>query len=404
MRVLHLSASYPPNIRGGAERFVANLAQEQLKRGHEVGVVTLSRAPEPTAKENGVSVFRIGHANLYWPEDWPKHGPAVRYINKLLETWNPITLARVRKAIDLFRPDVVNSHSMVGFAASAWVAAAERGIPVVHTLHDFNLFCRNGNAFHDRTICRGVCLPCRVAQPKRWFARQVSAVVAISSDTLKRHTDRGLFANIPADNKSVVWSISPQVDANEVRSRPADAPFVIGFIGRLTAEKGLDVLIEAAAKLPHREWRLRIAGTISPTLDLETLRKRTANLPVDWLGFVASQDFYRDIDVLVVPSLWAEPFGLVVLEAYSFGVPVIASRVGGIVDIVEPGVTGWLFEPGDSAALSAILEDLIRAGRRALPPPEAFAKTLAATTAGQIASQYDHVYRRVVAETKIPAQ
>jgi glycosyltransferase involved in cell wall biosynthesis len=132
------------------------------------------------------------------------------------------------------------------------------------------------------------------------------------------------------------------------------------------------------------------------------LRERTANLPVDWLGFVDSQDFYRDTDVLVVPSVWAEPFGLVVLEAYSFGILVVGSRVGGIADIVEHGVTGWLFEPGDSAALSSILRELIRAGRGALPPPEAFARILAATTAGEIAKQYDQVYHRIVADRKRP--
>jgi glycosyltransferase involved in cell wall biosynthesis len=395
MRILHLNVLYPPNVRGGAERFVAALAQEQARRGHDVGVVTLTRTPEPPQQENGVSVFRIGHGSLFWFEEWEKHYAPVRYANKFLASWNPITLRRVRRAIETFRPDVVNSHCMVAFAVDSWKAAAERDIPVVHALHEFNLVCRNTNAFRNGQMCTSVCLACRINEPKRWLSKYVSAVIGVSGDVLQRHLDFGFFGHIPAERRSVIWSMSP-VPRRARPQRSVDAPFTIGFIGRIIPEKGLETLFEAITKLPRGGWRLLIAGKVFPPLDAAELKDRVANLPVEWLGVVPAADFYPEIDLLVVPALWADPGPLVVHEAFANGVPVIGARIGGIADFVEPGVTGWLYTPGDVAALYALLAARICAGRGALPKETAFESFMSETTPQCVAQRYEDVYRKTM--------
>ena len=199
MRILHLNVLYPPNVQGGAERFVAALAQEQAGRGHSVAVATLTRQPEPVSEEHGVKVYRIGHGGLFWFEDWKQHSAPVRYANKMLTNWNPITLNRVREVISAFQPDVVNSHCMLSFAVDSWKAAVERNVPVVHTLHEFNLVCRNTNAFKNGRMCEQMCLPCRINEPKRWLSRHVSAVVGVSQDVLRRHIDFGFFRHVPPE-------------------------------------------------------------------------------------------------------------------------------------------------------------------------------------------------------------
>lgn len=402
MRILHLSALYPPNLLGGAERFVAVLAQEQARSGHHVGVATLTRESQPPHEENGVLVHRMGHANLYWYEDRSKHTVPARYINKLLESWNPITVRHVRNVIKSFGPDVVNSHSMVGFAVSSWKAAAERNIPIVHTLHDFNLFCAKANAFRNDRMCDGICLACRVTEPKRWLSRLTSGVVGVSRDVLQRHLERGFFGHIPPERRSVIWnppSVSGQ-DHLARSSRSSEAPFTIGFIGRIVPEKGISILLDAIAGLPPQGWRLLVAGNILRPLDPSALRAKTAGLPVDWLGVVPAAEFFSQIDILVVPSIWAEPCPLVVIEAFAFGVPVVGSRIGGIAELIEQGVTGWHCEPGNVAALRTILAERIREGRKALPAATAFARIKSETTLQRVAEHYEDVYRGIGAERK----
>ena len=397
MRILHLSVLYPPIVQGGAELFAATLAEEHAKSGHDVGVVTLGREQEPIHEQNGVLVHRISHGNLFWLHDWPKYPAPVRYAHKFLASWNPLTRRRVGRIIDSFRPDVINSHCMVGFAVDCWAEAAERRVPIVHALHEFNLFCRNTNAFRDGHMCPGICLACRVTEPKRWYSRNVSSVIGVSQDVLQRHLDLGFFKHVPSHRRSVILSMPPIAVRNRPR-RPPEAPFTIGFIGRIVPEKGLETLLDAVAKLPADGWRLVIAGKVFPPLDLEALKARTAGLPVDWLGVVPAAQFYPQIDLLVVPAIWADPGPLVVHEAFANAVPVVGASIGGITDLVEPNVTGWLYQPGDVAALATILAGCVRAGRDALPREDAFARFRSETTPQVVAARYEDVYRLTISD------
>jgi len=289
----------------------------------------------------------------------------------------------------------MNSHCMLAFAVDSWKAAAERNIPIVHALHEFNLFCRNTNAFRNGRMCEGVCLACRITAPKRWLSRLTSGVVGVSRDVLQRHLDRGFFTHIPPERRSIIWSMPP-IAIMERPSHSADAPLTIGFIGRIVPEKGIETLIEAVAGLPPHGWQLLIAGQVYPPLNPAALRARTAGLPVEWLGVVPAADFYPRIDLLVVPAIWADPGPLVVHEAFANAVPVVGSRMGGIADLVEDGATGWLFEPGNVAALREILAERIRQGRAMLPKETAFAHFRAETTPRRVALRYIDIYEAVL--------
>ena len=401
MRILHLNVLYPPHIKGGAERFVATLARTQAERGHDVGVVTLSRGEvEPPQMEDGVLVHRIGHGNLFWFEDWEKHSPPVRYANKLLSNWNPITLNRVRAVVASFKPEVMNTHCMLSFAVDSWKAASEKAIPIVHALHEFNLVCRNTNAYRDGHMCETICLACKYNAPKRWLSRDVTGVVGVSQDTLQRHLDYGFFGHIPQDLRRVIWSMPP-IPIRERPPKDPDQPFTIGFIGRIVPEKGLDTLLEAVRRLPTRNWQLLIAGTISPPLDEAAMRASVADLPVKWMGPVQAADFYPQIDVLVVPPIWADPGPLVVHEAFANSVPVIGSRMGGVMDMVEPDRNGWLFDAKDAETLASLLAARIEAGRAALPPPANFKPFQQRTLADSVARQYEDLYHELIAKAAV---
>jgi len=126
-------------------------------------------------------------------------------------------------------------------------------------------------------------------------------------------------------------------------------PLRLGLLGQIAPHKGHDDAIEAL-RLLGDGYHLVIAGKGEDSY-VEELQRKSASLPVSFPGFVSLPDFFETIDVLLVPS-WEEPFGLVILEGMSCGVPVIATAAGGPLDIIRSGTDGFLVSPRDPRALA----------------------------------------------------
>lgn len=165
---------------------------------------------------------------------------------------------------------------------------------------------------------------------------------------------------------------SPEGAAVEAARRRSGGAAVLGLVGRITPGKGHHVLLEAAARLAARgrDVELVIVGAPDPNCAedeaylarLRSLaRARGLESQVRWTGYQTDPDpYYRTFDVLVMPSVVREGLGLVALEAMQWGVPVVGSRLGGILEIVKDGVNGLLFASGDSTALAETLDRLLR--------------------------------------------
>ena len=188
MRVLHLSALYPPHIVGGAERSVALLAETQVKHGLTVGAACITPNPEPAADRNGVRVYRMPHENDFWSEDWPSHSPIARQWHKAKQPFNTALERRFAEVLDDFRPDVVHTHSLVDVSTLVWRAADQRGIPIVHTLRDYDLVCTNSAMFNKGAPCSHWHLRCRaMTLGKRMMQNKVTAVAAVGRPILDDH-------------------------------------------------------------------------------------------------------------------------------------------------------------------------------------------------------------------------
>ncbi len=137
----------------------------------------------------------------------------------------------------------------------------------------------------------------------------------------------------------------------------------IGFVGTPVWHKGLHVLIDAVRQLPTHQFVLSVHGDTAVFPDyIEDLRQRSRGVPVEFAGAFTRERadaVYDALDVLVVPSIWLENSPLVVHEAFMAGVPVVASRIGGLADLVQHGRNGLLFEPGNADSLAAALHALI---------------------------------------------
>ncbi len=345
---------YPPEGVAGVANTVEALSEIAVAHGHHVVVAARTPSDQFAIEErNGVRVMRV-------PAGWsrPEVGEALR-----------VELAS-------FEPNVVNCHLNNGFPAAAVVAgAAAVDAPIVQFLHHYLLICHDGNQRRDGISCTALCDECvPVNTASRSFTDRVSAVVGVSQHIIDRHLARGHFDGLP----SLV--VPPMVDgpasllddeASErmVRAeRPGELRF--GFIGRVEPEKGIAAL---SAEAKRRDLLLDVAGD-GPAMFVQTLRSAFESDRLRFLGWQDPEAFFGQIDVCVVPSLFEEPFGRVAIEAQANGVPVIASRIGGLGENVVDGETGWLYGPDDPEGLAAALTRAIDGPRIDAAACRAFAE------------------------------
>ena len=267
--------------------------------------------------------------------------------------------AGLRRAWERDRPDVVHAHFwMSGLAALA--AAKPLGIPVAHTFHALGSEKRRHQGDADTSPER------RIAEETR-IAREADAVVATSSSEVfelsRMGASNATITIVPCGVDVAHFSTAGPVE------RRHDGRFRIGTVSRLVPRKGVDTIIDAMPEIANAE--LVIAGggesaDLASDPEAQRLAERArANGVADRtylrgrLGRAEIPAFLRSCD-LVVCVPWYEPFGIVPLEAMACGVPVIASSVGGLIDTVVDGATGYHVPARDPHALAAAIEALRR--------------------------------------------
>jgi glycosyltransferase involved in cell wall biosynthesis len=294
--------------------------------------------------------------------------------------WNRGARADLSAHLRDTRPDVVHIHCTFPLLSPSVVAAcADAGVPAVATLHNYTQVCAPGTLYRDGRICtdcvggsplpavqhgcyrgsRPATVPLAVAQAanqKRWWTG-IARFLCISQ------SQRNLLvqAGMPAERMAVHHNIV--VDSGVRRTGTGDH---VLYLGRLTEEKGLRLLMAAwdrhvargPAALP-----LLVAG--SGPLQDELTQWAAGRTDVRFLGLQTREqcgELLEGAAAVVAPSVWLEAFGLVVVEAMAAGVPVVAAAHGAFVELVDHGVTGLLFRPGDVGSLADGLAD-VQGGR-----------------------------------------
>jgi glycosyltransferase involved in cell wall biosynthesis len=334
----------PPSARyGGAERVVGSFADELEQAGFTVHSCGLKpRGGERLGPEHPIS-------NIYWPFDTRRRGTAHRALWHAIDTFSLASGRTVQKIVDELRPDVVITHNLRGWGFAPWVVAGELGLPLVHVVHDYSLIC-NSSTLWRGAVCADVCTACRprVAMARRRWPD--ASVVGVSSAVLSEHQRRGLQG---FQNGLVIHPTAAAPDLRPApRPRSTGVPRTVGYMGRVTEHKGVEVLLAAVG---GGDKELILAGEG----DRGYVERLMAQAPgnVQWRGWTDHRSLYDAIDVLVVPSVWLEPFGLVLVEAARAGVPaLIADRPGLIEAAHVSGARHATFAAGDVEALRQALD------------------------------------------------
>lgn len=338
---------------GGAERSVRLIADGMRGRGHEVLVVATDHLAGSTAQGT-----RPMFADVVVPAI---RGNAVRRFAGYF--WHRDAYRRVRSAMSWFRPELVHLHTIGEFSPA--VLAATSGCRRVLTVHGpedwttkllkWNLASMTGGAgrLDVADMARHAYL--KYLQRPAYLARlrDIDGVLAPSAF---------LADAVRAD----VWPVPVRVLPNGV-PLPASSPVPVSptvlFVGRLEPVKGAHVLLSAFARIAerHPEARLTIVGDGGQRAALERAAAGIADR-VRFAGWLAGDDLaaaYRDAAVVAIPSVWPENFPTVALEALGVGRAIVASRVGGVPELVADGHNGLLVPPDDPAALADALDRLL---------------------------------------------
>ena len=340
MRILFINVLYEPYIGGGAEITLKNLVEGIQNLGHEVKVLSFWDKDDKEEGVNRIPVYRAKIPNIYLPYGNIRHPFLKRMLWHILDIYNPIAKNLVLKNIRKYKPDLVSIHNTYGWSCSIRDAVSESNVPAIQVLHDLYLLCPK-NMFKNNTVCKKKCLICKLMRlPCELKSNKLKAVVGISNFILDHYLNYGYFQDVPV--KKVIYN-SRKLDTNI--NRKVDFNYInFGFIGTLASNKGIEVLLKAYHKIKKPNYRLFVAGSGKEDYE-EYLKSKYKDNSIVFMGRVDPKDFFEKVDVTIVPSIWYEPLGMIVVESFAFSVPVIGSNIGGIPEMISEGINGMLFDP-----------------------------------------------------------
>lgn len=365
MKIGIVSNLYSPEARGGAERIAGRVADALYERGHEVFVLTTQpfegmRSLFPRIRERTIeAVYRFFPLNLYYLKQDREVPFPIRVLWHLIDLFSYSGRRAIREVIRDEDPDVIITHNLKGIGVSIAREIQRLGVPHIHTLHDIQLSIPSGlliagqeRAWLNRSFLR------------RWYERLVrreigrpDLVLSPSQFLADFYRARGLFTDTRVDVLPNPLPVRKPPDV--LQSRP-DLATQFLFVGQLEPHKGLVHLFGALDQL-GKDIQLHVAG--EGTLAALVQERADRDPRVTYHGFVSLEHLMRlleGIDAVVVPSVCYENSPTVIYEAYIVGVPVIASRLGGIPELVVEGETGVLVEPGNEQELARAMHRIHR--------------------------------------------
>lgn len=410
MRILMLTQAYPP-VPGGIERHVRDLGGELAARGHDVVVATLRQGDAPAFEnDRGVRVHRL-RGTVHRAEGLLFSNPGRRYAPPFPD---PELAAAIGRLVARERPQIVHAHNWLVHSFLPFKRRA--GARLVVTLHDYGLVCAKWTLIRHDAPCSGPgprkCLACAAATygPAKglptvlgtWAMGRVERAAADLFLPVSRAVAEGNglvgggppfriipnFLTLPNDGADATLAADPRL---------ADLPPAgyLLFVGAFGRHKGVDVLLRAYAGLPQAP-PLVLIGYETTGHPLEPAGVPDNVVVLKHWPRAAVMEAWRRSAIALVPSVWPEPCPTVALEAMAAGRPVIASRVGGLPDLVDDGETGLLVPPDDPAALrgaiARLLADPAAQGRLG----EAGRRKVAGFAAGAIVSRIEQAYAEVL--------
>lgn len=331
MNTLLINTLYFPYKVGGAEVSVRLLAEGLVKSGHIVTVLSIHEGKDLKIDMiNGVTVYYIPFANFYWQFSNSNHNAVKRLCWHLVDNYNLFLKKTIKKIIKEINPDIVHTNNLSGISVAVWDIAEKNGCKIVHTSRDYYLLHPNCKMYKNNCNMTG-----HESSVKLWSffkkikSKKVDFYVGISDYIRNKHIDAGFF------DKDKAITIYNAVDNKDMsyNSTTSEGARNVGFIGRLTKEKGFDIFCRMAEKYNNQNFIA--AGEFEYNKDAEELKELASKNNIKLLGHCPVTEFMKMVDLIVLPIKWQEPFGRVVLESVFSGKIILTNKVGGITELAS---------------------------------------------------------------------
>jgi glycosyltransferase involved in cell wall biosynthesis len=419
-RILIVSNLFPPHVLGGAEVVAHRQAMALAARGHSVSVFagwiasTDQRGYLEVENQDGLQVWRVPLISFEASDNF----------------YNSTVGNRLRSALEVERPDLVHFHNVAGLGFNLIALVRRLGIAAIVTLHDHAGYCYRATALRpDGTQCQdteqcalacdgaiqpqdsGIALPMRLRRDYvAWTLAQAHCLISPSHALAEAYK----AARIIEPSRLRVISNGIDVEQFQTSARPSESQLVrFTCVAYLAEHKGIPDLLDAAALLAADpeltgRWSLAIAGDghLRHQVENEIASGRFGDA-VTFLGRVPRPRIIAEMertDVLVLPSRWPENEPVVLLEAIAAGVAQLATAVGGMPDLIQPGMTGELVPPADPGCLAQAMAAYIHEPERARRQGEANLSRRHLFSQNASVTQVEAVYEAALQVVKPPSE
>ncbi len=358
MEIAVINNIYAPYDRGGAEQVVKKTIDDLLKQDHEVVLITGTPDKEEIISGNNLIIYRIRPNNVYFYTSGHKHSAIIRLMWHAVNITNIFTANKVKKILLQEKPDIVHTHNLMGLSFLIPDVIRSQDIYHVHTNHDVQLVEPSGMIIKQKENSwryNGIFTKIYSFITKNLFGSP--DIIISPSEFLNNFYDsRGFFKD---SKKVVVRNPIPFSKTHDLLQQKDSVNTKLLYVGQIENHKGIEILVRAFMNVQNINLQLDILGSGS---ELENLKKLAHDdNRITFHGRSSRQkvaDFFKKSDVTVVPSLCYENSPTVIFESFFFGVPVLASKMEGIAELIEEGKNGITFEAGNIDKLSEKIKNL----------------------------------------------
>ena len=299
LKIVIFNHSFPCFNCGGSEYACDTLAKLLANKGHEVYAIGKANSFKTIKfKKYNVNYIFIGELYGFTPNKINQSQLYLQLIRKIL-CYFRFFQKELIYTIKTINPDIIHTN-VANENHLIWNFF--KNIPIIHTLHNDYLLQKN------------------------IMPQNIHSVIGVSHFILDKH--RYLFQK----SKQYVAYNMFEVQSFAKKERE---DFTIGYFGRLEKIKGIELMLEQL----YNKYKIIIGGFGS---EYKKLKKKFPN--VNFLGIIEKEDFFKKIDLLIIPSNFPEPFGMIAIEALAYHIPVIAKNIGGLPEIIKHGKNGYLFD------------------------------------------------------------
>jgi glycosyltransferase involved in cell wall biosynthesis len=351
--ILNVGQNY--HIRGGSDKCLFELEDLLIKNGHQAIPFT-AKHPENNSSEWEVYFPpRVNFEN-------PRPGDLINFV------YSRQAAKALKRLLNSTSIDLAHMHIYYGqLTSSILKPLRDEGIPIVQTLHEYKIVCPVYTLLSNGEICqscngrefwRATVKRCNQGSLSRSALSTVESYVSKAFGSVDKvchfiavsnfQREKVIELGVPEEKITTVHNF---IDTRNIVPNYKQGSYFL-YLGRLERVKGIRTLVEAAAKIRDVPILIVGDGTVRPELE-KLIEKRKLD-HVHLLGFKQGEELeiiIKDCICLIAPSEWYETFGLTLVEAFAHGRPVIASRIGGMTEIVSNGEDGFLVPPGNILAL-----------------------------------------------------